>query len=178
MTAVDPFLDLVRALHQHRVRFVLIGVSGVNYYASRGSLLFTTEDHDLFLPLDTPNTLGAWRAAESRGLELSAGVEPLDVPHDETVARAVVDRRALVTASNETGLTVYFALVMAGFDFETVWQERRTFVAGGTQLHVARLAHIIKSKATAGRQKDRLFLAAHAEGLEALLKRDTETDAE
>ena len=39
VTAVDPFLDLVRALHQHRVRFVLIGVSGVNYYASRGSLL-------------------------------------------------------------------------------------------------------------------------------------------
>ena len=174
MTAADPFLDLVRALHHHRVRFVLIGVSGVNYYASRGSLLFTTADHDLFLPLDTPNTLGAWRAAESRGLELSAGVEP----HDETVVRAVVDRRALVTASNETGLTVDFALVMAGFDFETVWQERRTFVADGTQLPVARLAHIIKSKATAGRQKDRLFLATYAEGLEALLKRDTETAAE
>ena len=51
-------------------------------------------------------------------------------------------------------------------------------MADGTQLHVARLAHIIKSKATAGRQKDRLFLATHAEGLEALLKRDTETDAE
>jgi hypothetical protein len=163
VTAADPFLDLVRALHHHRVRFVLIGVSGVNYYASRGSLLFTTADHDLFLPLDTPNTLGACHAAESRGLELSAGVEPLDVPHDETVARAVVDRRALV---------------MAGFDFETVWQERRTFVADGTQLPVARLAHIINSKATAGRQKHRLFLATYAEGLEALLKRDTETAAE
>lgn len=171
---MEPFLGLVSALHQHHVRFVLIGVAGVNYYASRGSLLFTTEDHDLFLPLDASNALAAWQAAESRGLELWVGQEPLDAPRDEILAKAVVDRRALVTATDKGGLNVDFGLVMAGFDFDTVWHGRRRFVAEGIDLPVARLSHIVTSKATAGRQKDRLFLATYADGLAQLLKDDKE----
>ena len=158
------------------MRFVVIGVSGVNYYASRGMLLFTTADHDLLLPLEVKNTLSAWRAAEACRLTLSAGAEPLDYPRDETLARAVVDRQALVTAGDGQTLSVDFTFVMAGFDFDTVWRQRRTFNAGGTRLPVARLAHIITSKAAAGRRKDRAFLALHEDALQALLKQDADPD--
>jgi hypothetical protein len=61
---------------------------------------------------------------------------------------------------------------MAGFDFETVWAERRVFKTGDIDVPVARLLHIVTSKHSAGRDKDRLFLATHREALEELLRRE------
>jgi hypothetical protein len=166
---VAEFVTLVRAMHERDVRFVLIGVWGANLFATTAGTLFTTEDRDLFLPLDPDNLLRAWDACEAAGLALWSGNEPLDRPHDRFVADAVIARRALVRATDESGLQVDLTLVMAGFDFDTVWNDRRIFVVDGEQIPVARLAYIVKSKAAAGREKDRLFLATHAAALKQLL---------
>ena len=163
------FQRLASELISRGVRFVVIGVAGANYFSTGGGTLFTTEDRDLFLPPDSKNLLRAWEAGEAAGLSLWSGNEHLDTPHDQFVADAVVARRALVRASDSAGLQVDFTLVMGGFDFETVWNERRTFVVNGVPIPVARLSHIIQSKAAAGREKDRLFLATHAEALKQLL---------
>ena len=165
----DAFTRLVQQLGQRSVRFVIIGVAGANYFAANAGTLFTTEDRDLFLPLDPENLLRAWKSCEAAGLTLWSGNEPLDMSHDRVIADAVVGRRALVRAQDEQGLLVDLTLVMDGFDFETVWNERRTFVADGVDLPVARLSHIVRSKAAAGRDKDRLFLATHADALKQIL---------
>ena len=60
---------------------------------------------------------------------------------------------------------------MKGYDFDTVWAERRDFVIDGTAIPVARLSHIVTSKHAVGRDKDRLFLATHRDALERLLKK-------
>jgi hypothetical protein len=169
---VASFPEVVRALEREGVRFVLIGVAGANYYARSASTLFTTQDRDLFLPPDPANELGAWRACEAQGLELWCGREPLDTPRDLGLAEQVVARQALVRAVDEQGLEIDLTLVMAGFDFETVWGERRTFVVEDVGIPVARLAHIVASKAEAGRPKDRLFLATHEEALRELVEDD------
>jgi len=65
---------------------------------------------------------------------------------------------------------VDLTLVMTGFKFEEVWEQRTTFLLEGVEVPVARLAHIVASKAAAGREKDRLFLAAHAEALRELMR--------
>lgn len=166
---MDEFVTLVRALHERNVRFVLIGVWGANFYATAGGTVFATEDRDLFLPLDPDNLLKAWESCEGAGLSLWSGNEPLDVPHDRFIADAVVTRHALVRATDGAGLQVDLTLVMGGFDFDAVWNERRTFVVDGVAIPVASLSHIIQSKAAAGRDKDRLFLATHAEALKQLL---------
>jgi hypothetical protein len=49
---------------------------------------------------------------------------------------------------------------MKGFDFETVWAERRQFMIEGVAVPTARL-HIVESKQAAGRPKVQLFLATH-----------------
>jgi len=46
------------------------------------------------------------------------------------------------------------------------------FVADGVEIPTARLLHIVQSKHSAGRDKDRLFLATHREALEELLRRE------
>jgi hypothetical protein len=156
------------ALNSAGVRYVVIGVAGANYWARSGHAIFTTRDFDLFLPLDPANVLRAWEAAESAGLDLFVGEDPLDSPRDVLLAVRIVERRALVRATDGQGLDVDFTTVMAGFDFEAASARLRTFLVEGVPIPVASLRDIVASKAAAGREKDRLFLAAHAEALRAL----------
>ncbi len=165
-------MTVVRALHARRVRFVLIGVGGANYYAPSGQAAFITQDHDLFLPLDPPNLVEAWAACDDAGMALWLGTEPLDTPRDLLLARQVVERSALTRATGPDGFLVDLTMVMKGFEFDSVWSERREFVVEDTAVPVARLLHIILSKHAAGRDKDRLFLASHREALKQLLATD------
>ena len=169
---MDPLASLASALSAGGVRYLVIGVWGANYYAPSGSAMFTTLDRDFFLPPNPANLLAAWRVCETNGFRLYAGTEPLDAPRDARLARAVVERRALTRASDGAGTDVDLSLVMSGFDFETVWAAHRVFEVEGAAIPVARLAHIVESKAAAGREKDRLFLATHREALENMLSDD------
>jgi hypothetical protein len=60
---LEPFPTLAAALLRANVRFVVIGVSGINHYAQTAGLVFTTQDRDLFLPADPKNELKVSRRA-------------------------------------------------------------------------------------------------------------------
>lgn len=169
---MTTFAPLARALAAADVRYVLIGVSAANFHAHLGGVVFSTLDRDLFVPPEPDNLVRAWQACEECSLELSCSGEPLDRPRDLQLARWVVERRALTRATDGVDLHVDLTLVMAGFDFEQAWRERTTFVLAGVELPVARLKHIVASKAAAGRPKDQLFLATHLEALRELLGPD------
>jgi len=167
--SAEPFVSLLAAQNRKHVRFLVIGVWGVNYYGI-GSSHFHTEDRDLFLPPDPGNELNAWRACRGEGFDLWCGGEPLGEPMDRVLAEQVVSRRALVRAEGH-GLLVDLTLVMAGFGFEDIWPRRRVFKVGEVNVPVASLKDIVASKAAAGRPKDRLFLATHEEALRELGRR-------
>jgi len=59
-----------------------------------------------------------------------------------------------------------------GFEFQEVWAERRIYLLEGVEVPAARLSHVVRSKAAAGRPKDLLSLATHEEALRDLLKRE------
>lgn len=168
---MEILTPLIRALHERAVRFVLIGVAGANYYAHSGSALFTTKDRDLFLPPDPDNLVACWAACDDAGLELWSERDPLDRPRDRWLGERVVERRALTNATRDE-LSVDLTFVMKGYDFDTVWSERRTFKIDDVDIPVARLLHIVTSKHAANRDKDRLFLATHREALEELLRKE------
>jgi hypothetical protein len=165
---MEPFARFAEALLVQQARFVVIGVAGANFYARSGGTIFTTHDQDLFLPPDPENLSRAWEACSGLGMSLWAGDEPLDMPRDVRLARAVVQRSAGTTATSDE-LQVDLSLVMAGFDFDEVWTRRRNFVVDGVEIPVARLSDIVRSKAMAGREKDRLFLATHRDALRQLM---------
>ena len=170
MSNQDPFARLLKALERLGVRYVLIGVWAANYFASHGGHVFATEDRDFFFPPDPRNLLSAWIASRELGFELWTGKEPLGEPLDLWLAERVTSNRALTTAIDPDGVVVDFTLVMAGFEFDAVWNERRWFRVGDVDIPVARLSQIVESKAKANRPKDRLFLATWEEALRDLLK--------
>lgn len=166
---MTSFAPLARALAERQVRYVMIGVTGANFHAHQAGVVLTTQHRDLFLPPDPANLLLAWEAAEACDLELTTSGEPLDRPRDTHLAERVVAIRALTQATDGDDLQVDFTLVMKGFEFEEVCKEQRTFTLSGVEVPVARLRHIVMSKAAAGRDKDRLFLATHEDSLRQLL---------
>jgi hypothetical protein len=167
---LGPFPRLAAALSRAKVRFLVIGVSGINHYAQTAGLVFTTQDRDLFLPLDPGNELNVWQACRREGFDLWCGDEPLGEPMDRFLAERVVSRRALVRADGH-GLLIDLTLVMAGYAFDVVWLRRRVFKVEGVEVPVASLKDIVASKAAVGRPKDRLFLATHEEALRELGRR-------
>ena len=148
---------------------MLIGVAGANIHAYSAGMVFTTYDRDVFLPPDPENLLLAWQACDDCALELRSAGEPLDRPRGLGLARSVVEFRALTQARGEDELQVDLTLVMKGFGFDEVWRERTFFTLEGVEVPVARLLHIVTSKAAVGRLKDQLFLATHDEALRQLL---------
>ena len=156
---MDPFTAFAGALSAAGVRYPVIHVWGANYYAPSGHAMFMTLDRDLFLPADPDNLLEAWRVRETNGFRLFVGSEPLDTPHDG----------ALTRASDGVATDVELSLVMSSFEFKEVWPTRRMFEVEGVAIPVARLSHIVESKARAGREKNQLFLATHREALQHLL---------
>ena len=174
MSEPSEFLRAVENLNRASVRFVLIGVGGANYYARNAGEAFLTQDRDLFLPRDPENELRAWDICMAGGLELWCGPEPLDTPRDLWLAEQVVSRRALVRAKGSEGLLIDLTLVMGEFEFEPVWEARRTFMIRGIEIPVARLTQIVESKAHADRPKDRLFLATYAESLRLWMSDDSD----
>lgn len=166
---MSGFAPLARALAERDVRYLLIGVSGVNLHAHASGVVFHTQDRDVFLPPEADNLARAWQACEACDLELLAAGGPLETPRDLELAERVVARKASTRATNGEDLQVDLSLEMAGFAFDDVWRERVTFELLGVEVPVARLLHIVSSKAALGRSKDRLFLATHAEALRELL---------
>lgn len=166
----DPFASLAHALATRAVRYVLIGVSGANFYASVLHAMFATQDYDLFLPSDADNLVEAWVACGDTGAELWLGNEPLDRPRDRWLAERMIRQLALTRITKGDDLQVDLSLVMKGYEFDQVWKERRIFLIEDVEIPTARLVHIIGSKQAAGRDKDRLFLATHKDALEQLLK--------
>jgi hypothetical protein len=166
---MTSFAPLARAFAERGVRYLLIGVSGANLHAHRAGVVFTTQDRDIFLPPDADNLLRAWEACEQCALELTSSGEPLDRPRDRVLAESVIRNAALTNATDGEGLQVDLTFVMTGLDFEEVWKERILCELAGVKVPGASLKHIVTSKANAGRGKDRLFLATHAEALRELL---------
>jgi hypothetical protein len=166
-----PLAPLGRELARRAVRYVLIGVSGANLYGPSGQAIFVTDDIDLFLPLDSDNLVQAWASCEDAGLDLWSNGEPLDQPRDRWLAEHVVTQHALTRATGANELQVDLTLVMKGFEFETVWNERREFLIESVPVPTARLLHIVESKQAAGRDKDKLFLATHLDALKQLLQK-------
>jgi hypothetical protein len=168
----DRFAHLLRELEVRAVRYVMIGVGGVNCYAPADQPIQLTQDRDLFIPPDPENLVLGWQAAEVSGLHLTTSGEPLDSPRDLWLAERIVERRALTRALDDAGLIVDFTLVFGEFEFDQAWNRRRNFRLSGATLHVAPLEQLVASKAQAGRPKDLLFLETHKEALREMLERD------
>ena len=70
---IHPLAPLARELSVHSARYLLIGVSGANFYGPAGQAVFATHDFDLFLPPDPDNLVLVWKSCEQAALTVWLG---------------------------------------------------------------------------------------------------------
>ena len=138
-TAADPYRQVIARLTQRGVRYVVIGMAGINYYAS------------------TPV-----RALQALGLTLGTSDGAL---RPEELAAVVRDQRTLV-ATTPDGHMVELLLKISGFPFSELARDAATVTVRGVPIKVGRLTKLLASKRLAGRPKDRQFLHRYAASLQ------------
>lgn len=156
----DPYREVMRAFNRAGVRCVVVGMSGINYYAKSPAQTFGTLDYDIFIEPTVGNVEKA--LAVVRKLGFAVGPQPKAAgkggkPSGEWLKALVRDRRTL-TATTPEGLMVELLLQVSGYPFSEMARDALTVTVGGVPVRVGRLSKLLGSKRIAGRPKDRSFL--------------------
>ena len=151
MTVFDPDA-LLEVLHRHEVQYVLIGGLAA---ALRGSAM-PTFDVDITPAADAAN-LARLSAALT---ELEARIRVDGIPEGLAFSHDVASLAQMTTLNLVTRFgDLDIAFEPAGVTDYSQWQTHATLVTVlGVPVEVASLDDIIRSKETAGRDKDRLQL--------------------
>ena len=162
----NPYHLLLRALTRAGVEYMVIGVSGINYFAKDARSLLSTADYDLFLRPTAENVARAWRAFQKNGYTVvirrgdhSVALRKLSA---RTRDRLLKEQKTLV-AIGPYQLVAEGLLAVSGFTFEqmrrhAVWMKDRELKF---RFLVGSLRDLLESKRVADRAKDRLFLARY-----------------
>ena len=150
----DPYGDVVQRFNQIGVRYVVVGMSGINYYARKPRETFATLDYDLFLEPTQNNVGKALNSLQKMGFQIGTNTGTFK-PGD--LKQVVHDRKTLVATTPE-GLMVELLLEVSGYPFSELAKDAATFTVQRVPVRVGRLNKLLRSKRIAGRSKDRQFL--------------------
>lgn len=158
--------DLLGALEEHEVRYVVIG--GIAAAAAGAPIV--TADLDITPASDRPNLERLAAALEPLGARLRT-------PHDPEGVAFPVDARMLATAETWTLTTragdldiVFLPAGTGGYD-DLRRDAQRLELAGGLEVMVASLADLIRTKEAAARAKDLAQLPLLRQTLERIRDR-------
>ena len=162
----DPYRAVIRRFNGNGVRYVVVGMSGINYYSRKAAETFATLDYDLFIEPTLKNVAQAIRSLKGLGFTIGTAAGLLK---GEDLRNVVRGKRTLVATTLE-GLTVELLLAMSGFPFAELAKDAATFTVRGVPVKVGRLTKLLQSKKLAGRAKDRDFLRRYQALLETRSK--------
>jgi predicted nucleotidyltransferase len=157
---VSGFAHALSALATGGVRFIVVGVGGINFYARTPAYAFATLDLDALLAPSVANFRQALRVLSDLGYSFEAGGEPFVDLDDELVLRRDIENGANISAIHSDSGQIDLMTSISGFDHEGLSEDAATFDVSGTPIRVGRLEKLLRSKAASGRAKDQAFLRA------------------
>jgi hypothetical protein len=162
----NPYHEVLRELTRAGVDYLVIGLSGINYFARDARQVLSTADYDVFLEPTPENVSRAWKAFQKGGFTVAVRKDDrMRALRRLTAAmrKRVVEKRQTLVAVGPYHLMVESRLAVSGFTFEemdrrAVWMRDREL---DFRFRVGHLADLLESKRLANREKDRLFLARY-----------------
>lgn len=139
MTLPEDLRQLLRALNEHGVEYLVVGGWAVGFYSEPRS----TKDIDLFIRSGMKNSEAVFRALAKYGAPL-AGLTPADF-------------RDSPTSVFQIGFSPVRADILQsidGVDFDDAWPHRVELSLGGIAVHVISAEHLIQNKLKSGRLQD------------------------
>ncbi len=154
----DPYRAIIEQFNRRGVRYVVVGMAGINYYANNPRDAFATLDYDVLLEPTLSNAQKALDAVHHLGFTVGTTEGALD-PRQ---LRAMVRNRKTLVATTTDGLMLEMLLQVSGYTFSQLAEDAKTVVVKGVPTRVGQLPKLLKSKQIAGRPKDRQFLKRYA----------------
>ena len=171
MTApLDPYHAVVQAFVDSDIRYIVVGMSGINYYAKGSADSFGTMDYDMLIEPTIPNVEKAMHCLDRLGFTLGTA----DGPFEPAQLRNIVRERRTLIATTPEGATVELLLRISGYSFSELAGDAVTVTVQGIPVKVGRLQKLLTSKRLADRPKDRLFLRRYASLLQEQPKKPAE----
>jgi hypothetical protein len=158
----SPPLHALAALAGGQVAFVVVGVTGVNFYAREPADVVVTADVDVLLAPRVETLRAALAALASAGFSFRAGDEAFVDLDDDAVLRGVLARGATITALDEAGSQLDLMTSGLGLAFDDLAGDAVTFRLGDVEVRVGRLEKLLRAKELAGRPRDAEFLRLYA----------------
>ena len=150
----DPYRAVIQQLNRQGVRYVVVGMAGINYYADTPAHAFATLDYDIFIEPTLVNVEQAVRCMTRLGFTVGTSGGLLKTKEIAAIVRA----RKTVAATTPDGVMVKLLLAVSGYAFSDLARDAATFTVRGIPVKVGRLTKLLRSKQLAGRAKDRQFL--------------------
>ena len=158
----DPYIEVLDKFNKNSVDYVIIGMSGINYYASKSAETFSTQDFDIFVKPAVSNIKKAISIFEKFSYSLIANKKRIE----KTDIKSVVKNKNTILATDPYGITFELILAVSGYTFSQMQRDAVIFNIKNVPVKVAKLRKLLMSKKIAGREKDKLFLKRY----EILLK--------
>ena len=158
----DPYVEILDEFNRKGINYVVVGMSGINYYASKAQDTFATQDFDIFVKPTIDNIKRSISIFKKFDYSLIANEEKVE----ESLVKKIVGMRKTILATNPYGITFELILSVSGYTFGQMQADATIFNIKNVPIKVAKLNKLLMSKKIAGRKKDKLFLKRY----EILLK--------
>lgn len=158
----DPYVAVIDQFNKHGIHYVVIGLSGINYYAKNPADSFGTMDYDIFIE---PTLKNVGRAIQTVK-KMSFDVGTKSGAYQDENLKQIVKNTVTVIATTSDGIMIELLLSVSGYVFLDLAKDAVTFTVQGIPVRVGRLKKLLESKRIADRPKDRQFLKRYRSLLE------------
>ena len=153
----DIYLDILKAMNLRRISYIVIGMSGINYYAENASQTMMTGDFDIFLKPDIKNVTKALQLLQEQEFSASTSKAAIRDLDRETV-QSILDDGLNIACTTLYGHSIDLCLSVSGFTYDEMNENVKKVKVAGSSIRVGRLRDLLRSKEIADRPKDRMFL--------------------
>jgi hypothetical protein len=154
---MDIYTQIIKEFNKNKVNYIVVGVSGVNYYAKNAMQIIMTGDYDIFLDPELKNVMNALKVMKNLDFVITSADSEIKRLSSGKVEKIVSSLSTLV-CENHYGNLVELCLRISGFTFDDLLKNSNSFNAGRVNIKVGALEDLLYSKEIADRPKDRLFL--------------------
>jgi len=161
---LSPQHAFLKALSREKVEYLVVGVSGINYYAKDARQVISTMDYDVFIRPDAENLLRVVRAVlrHKCGLSYLNQDKKLVAIHKPNLrlCSKLAENKSVLLATGPYHTVYDLVQEISGFTYDQMRAKAVKLKDKklGFSFSVGRLEDLLESKRRAGRPKDILFI--------------------